>query len=209
MVYALARLAIRRASFATSDCCPLGHRHRTLCPPSKPRARSTAVEVPQCVYMHMCVFMCVFMVNTQVLAWGVTSHHRVHLADVLREHGVRDARGRRAVADDGDVKGGACVRASVGAPSVLHVGRVDCHISGPNEHADRQRATAASRAYIRRRGGRKVGAREHLQGPHLGLDPHERELQLECLRLARALRGRRGVRVEGLGRVRVRVQTRA
>ena len=48
--------------------------------------------------------------NLQVLSWGVT---RVHLADVLCEHSVRDSRGRRAVADDGDVKGGACVRASI------------------------------------------------------------------------------------------------
>ena len=55
--------------------------------------------------------------NSQVLSWGVT---RVHLADVLCEHSVRDSRGRRAVADDGDVKGGASVRASTGAPSVLH-----------------------------------------------------------------------------------------
>ena len=102
-----------------------------------------------------------------MLSWGGT---RVHLADVLREHGVGDARGRRAVADDGDVKGGARLRAGVGAPSVLHVGRVDRYISGPHEHADRQRAAAASRAgRARRRGGREVRAREHLQGLGLGL----------------------------------------
>jgi hypothetical protein len=63
------------------------------------------------------MIMCATKRNSQVLSWGVT---RVHLADVLCEHSVRDSRGRRAVADDGDVKGGASVRASTGAPSVLH-----------------------------------------------------------------------------------------
>ena len=40
--------------------------------------------------------------------------------------------------------------------------------------------------------------REHLEGAHLGVDLDERKLQLEGLRLARALRGGRRVRVEGL-----------
>ena len=55
-----------------------------------------------------------------VLSLGVT--RGVHRADVLGEHGVRDARGRRAVADDGDVEGGARVRARVGAAPVLRLG---------------------------------------------------------------------------------------
>ena len=55
-----------------------------------------------------------------MLSLGVT--RGVHRADVLGEHGVRDARGRRAVADDGDVEGGARARARVGAAPVLRLG---------------------------------------------------------------------------------------
>ena len=121
----------------------------------------------------------------------------------------------RAVADDGDVEGGARVRARVGAAPVLHVARVDGHVAGPHEHADRQRACAAFAVAFavgraRRRGGRAVEVcpRADLEGAHLGVDLDERKLQLEGLRLARALRGGRRVRVEGLARVGVRLRVR-